>query len=221
MNRRLRSQPTLRGSARSGGGAPSGYQVLAGWLARVARFDFTVFDEVRQERTATASAVLVVIGASLFAGIGSWLWALQQDFPGLDAPGVFVKSVIGGTVVQAGVFFVWVYLTHLVLVRAFGAQVLFQELVRVMGLAFAPVMLSVLVAIAPLAIPFGVLSLSMAFLFAHIAVQQTSGVTTREAAIANLAGFATFLVFMGAFANVAEAGYFGGLAPGILFFSLN
>ena len=106
-------------------------------------------------------------------------------------------------------------------IRAFGAQVLFQELVRVMGLAFAPVMLSVFVAIAPLAIPFGVLSLSMAFLFAHVAVQQTSGVTSREAAIANLAGFATFLVFMGAFANIAEAGFFGGLAPGILFFSLN
>jgi hypothetical protein len=200
---------------------PSGYQVLAGWLGRVFRFDFTVFDEVKQERTATASAVLVVLAASLLAGIGSWLWAVQHDFPGLDTADVFIKSVIGGTVVQTGVFFGWVYLTHLLLARAFGAQVLFQELIRVMGLAFAPVALSLLVAVAPLAVPFGVLSLSLTFLFSYIAVQQASGVTPREAAIANLGGFAAFLIFMGAFANVAEAGVFGGLAPGILFFSLD
>jgi hypothetical protein len=129
--------------------------------------------------------------------------------------------VIGGTVVQTAVFFGWVYLTHLLLVRAFGAQVLFQELIRVLGLAFAPVALSILVAIAPLAVPFGVLSLSLTFLFSYVAVQQTAGVTPREAAIANLGGFAAFLVFMGAFANVAEVADVGGLAPGILFFALD
>jgi hypothetical protein len=190
-------------------------------VARVLRFDFSVFDEVRTERTATASAVLVVVISSLLAGIGSWLWAIQHDFAGLDTAEVFLKTVIGGTVVQTCVFFAWVYLTHLLLVRAFGAQVLFQELIRVMGLAFVPVAFSLLVAIAPLAIPFGVLSLATAFLFSYIAVEKTAGVTTREAVIANLGGFAAFLVFMGAFANVAEAGVFGGLAPGILFFSLD
>jgi len=195
--------------------------VLAGWLARVARFDFTVFDEVKEERTATASAVLVVLVSSLFAGLGTLFWSMQHDFPGLDTADVIVKAVIGGTIVQTGVFLAWVYLTHLLLVRAFGAEVLFQELLRVMGLAFAPVALSIFVAIAPLAVPFGVLSLSTAFLFSHIAVERISGVTTREASIANLGGFAAFLVFMGAFANVAEAGVFGGLAPGILFFSLD
>jgi hypothetical protein len=39
--------------------------------------------------------------------------------------------------------------------------------------------------------------------------------------LANLAGFAIFLIFMGAAANIAKAGAFGGLAPGILFFSLH
>jgi len=39
--------------------------------------------------------------------------------------------------------------------------------------------------------------------------------------VANLAGFAAFLIVMGGFANIAEVGTFGGLAPGILFFSLD
>jgi hypothetical protein len=196
--------------------------VLAGWLGRVARLDYSVFEEVKTERTATASAVLVVFGASLIAGIGSWIWSFQHDsYAGLGVGEVFIKTVLGGTVVQTAVFFAWVYLTHLVLTRMFGAQVLFQELVRTMGLAFAPVALSLFVAVAPLAVPFGVLSLGLTFLVTNVAVEQTAGVTEREATFANLGGFGAFLVFMGAFANVAEAGVFGGLAPGLLFFSLD
>ncbi len=214
---------SVRGSGRGGGArGATGYQVLAGWLGRVARLDFSVFDEVKTERTATASAILVVLGASLMAGIGSWVWSFQHDsYSGLGAGEVFIKAVLGGTIIQTGVFFVWVYLTHLVLTRMFAAQVYFQELVRTMGLAFAPVALSLFVGVAPLAVPFGVLSLGLAFLVTNVAVEQTAGVTEREATFANLGGFTAFLVFMGAFANVAEAGVFGGLAPGLLFFSLD
>jgi hypothetical protein len=65
------------------------------------------------------------------------------------------------------------------------------------------------------------LSLGVTFLFSNIAVEQASGLDTREATIANAGGFAAFLIFMGVAANVYEAGTFGGLAPGLLFFSLD
>ena len=58
-------------------------------------------------------------------------------------------------------------------------------------------------------------------LLTNIAVEQASGLNTRESMLANLAGFATFLIFMGAAANIAKAGAFGCLSPGILFFSLH
>lgn len=211
MNKRVRAQ--------SGGGS---FAILAGWIGRVARLDFSVFDEVRGERTATASAVIVVLGASMMAGLGSWIWGAQhEDLAGIDLPELFLKTVIAGGLIQTGVWFAWVYVTYMVLARAFGAPVLFGELIRVMGLAFAPVALSVFVGIAPLAVPFGVFSLSMAAIYTHIAIEQTAEVTPREAVLANLAGIGTFLIFMGAFANVAEVGGIGGLAPGILFFSLD
>ena len=214
MNRRIRERPST---------APSvGYQTLIGWLGRVARLDFTVFDEVKGERTATASAVLIVLTASITAGIGSWLWALQHDnFEGLDTAEVFVKTIIGGGLVQTAVWFLWVFFAQLVIARMFGAQVLFSELMRTMGLAFAPMYLSIFVGIAPLAVPFGVFSLALTFLMSNIAIEQASGVTTREATFANLAGFGIFLAFMGAASNFMEAGVFGGVAPGILFFSLD
>jgi hypothetical protein len=202
--------------------AGGGYATLVGWLVRLARLDFSVFEDVRAERTATASAIIVVLCAGLIAGLGSWGWALQyQKYAGLDAAPVFLKTVLAGSIIQLVIWFAWVYIVYLVTARGFGASVGFQELVRTMGIAFAPVALGVLVAIAPLAVPFGVLSLAITFLLTNIAVEQTSGLDTRESMLANLAGFVVFLIFMGAAANIAKAGAFGGLAPGILFFSLH
>jgi hypothetical protein len=192
-------------------------------MGRLARLDFTVFDDAREERAATAGAVAIVLGSSLMAGIGSWLWAVQHDeFQGLDTAEVFLKTVLAGGLIQTAVWFIaWVYMSRWVLARLAIVQPDITDMTRTMGLAFAPVALSLFVAVSPLAIPFGVFSLSLAFLFSNIALEQTAGVSTREATIANLGGFAAFLVFMGAFANVAEAGSFGGLAPGLLFFSLD
>lgn len=201
--------------------APRGYSALTAWLARLARLDFTVFEDIRREQTATAGAVMIVLGASVLAGVGSWIWAVQEDFPGLGTGSVFVKTLVLGSIVQVAVWFIWVYLAYVISARGFGASVTFQELIRTMGLAFSPVALSIFVAIAPLAVPFGVISLGITFLFTNIAIEQSSGLDTRESTIANLGGFAVFLIFMGVAANIYEAGTFGGLAPGLLFFSLD
>jgi uncharacterized membrane protein YidH (DUF202 family) len=214
MQRRTKPQPSRHASG--------GYAMLGGWVVRLFKLDFSVFDDVRNERTATAGAVLIVLGAGIIAGLGSWGWALQHDkYDGLDPAPVFLKTVVAGSLIQLVIWFAWVYIVYLMTSRGFGAQVSFQELVRTMGLAFAPVAFSVAVAIAPLAVPFGVFSLAITFLFTNIAIEQASDLNTRESMLANLAGFAVFLIFMGAAANIAKAGAFGGLAPGILFFSLH
>lgn len=195
------------------------WPTIGAWVARVLRADFAVFDEVRAEPSATIGAMAVVLGASLLAGIGSWLWAAQTGF--IDSGKVFLESAIAGSIVQTGVWFLWVYLVYQVLARGYGARVEFAELVRVMGFAFAPVALSILVAVTSLAVPFGVIAFSMAVLFTNIAIQQAVEVDAREATLANLTGFAAFIIAMGVLANVWEVGKIGGLAPGILFFALD
>ncbi len=197
------------------------FQTATSWVWRIFRLDFSVFDEIRSDSTATTAAVLTVLASSLLAGLGSWLWALQHDFPSIDGAEVLVKSTILGGLIQTGLWFLWVYLVDLVLVRGYGARISFTDLVRTMGFAFVPVSLSVLVAIPPLAIPIGVISFGMALLFTNIAIQQVSGSDVREATLANLTGFGAFAVVLGICANLAEVGTFGGLAPGIFFFSLD
>ncbi len=197
-------------------------QTVGSWLARLLRFDFAVFDEIRSEPSATTGALIVVFGASVFAGFGSWLWALQsRDLRGVDTAEVFIKSLLLGSIIQTLVWILWVYLTYLVLARGYGARVDFAELVRTMGFAFAPVALNIFIAIIGFAVHFGVIAYVMAVLFTNAAIQHASDAEAREATLANLAGFAAFAVVMGVFANIAEVGTFGGLAPGLFFFSLD
>ncbi|MCI0818563.1 MAG: YIP1 family protein [Chloroflexi bacterium] len=196
-----------------------------GWLGRIARLDFTVFDELRSDRSATPVAVVIVLAASVLAGIGTLLWALQhENFGGhhnVDVMEVFLKAVIIGSIVQTGVWFAWVYITYMLAARIFGSAVHFGELTRVMGFAFAPVALSLLIAIAPLAVPFGLLAFGITLMLMTAAVERAAEIEPRQAMLSTLGGFAVFLTFMGAFANVMEVATFGGLAPGILFFSLD
>lgn len=189
------------------------------------RFDFSAFDEVRDEPTATAPAVLIVLAGSFIAGFGTVLWAFQHDdFTDVSAGEVFVKAQLFGSMAQTAVWFGWVYLVHLILTRGYGYVVTLSELIRPMGLAFSPIIFSILVGLTVLAVPFGVASFALIFLFTNIAIQQSAGADLREATMANITGFLAFLVFMGMFANVAEVGPgggYGGVAPGILFFSLD
>jgi len=194
-------------------------QSVSGWLGRLVRLDLSVFDEVRSDPSATPGAIVVVFLASVLAGIGSFAWAVQTE--GVDDSEVFVKSLVIGSILQTLAWFIWVYLVFQVLARAYGARTDFYELIRTMGFAFAPVAMSVLVAISAFAVPFGVAALAGATLFSHFAIQSSSSAEPRQVLIANFVGFLSFAVVMGVFANITEVNTVGGLAPGLFFFSLD
>jgi hypothetical protein len=191
---------------------------VGGWLGRIFRLDFSAFGEIRTSPSATTAAIAVVFVASLFAGLGSWLWALDNV---VDDGDTFVRSFVIGSMVQTVVWFVWVYIVYLVLSRGYGARVEFGELTRAMGFAFAPVALSVLVFIGQLAVPVGLISFGITLLFTNAAIQQVSDAEADEATVANVAGFGIFAIVMGGCANIYEVDGIGGIAPGIFFFALD
>jgi len=191
---------------------------VGSWLGRIFRLDFTVFSEIRASPSATTAAIAVVFVASLFAGLGSWLWALDSFVDDSDA---FIRSFLLGSLVQTIVWFSWVYIVYLVLTWGYGARQEFGELTRAMGFAFAPVALSVLVFIGGLAVPVGLVSWAITILFTNAAIHQVSDAEVDEATVANVAGFGIFAIIMGGCANIYEVDSIGGLAPGIFFFSLD
>jgi hypothetical protein len=155
-------------------------QASLAWVIRLLRLDFSAFDEIRGDPNTTTSAILVVYIASLLAGIGSWLWAVQsRDFEGLDRTDIFVKSLVIGSFAQTIFWFAWVYIVYQVIVRAYGSAVHFLDLIRTMGYAFAPVAISIFIAIGGFAVPFGLLAFGIALLLTSAAIQSAAEIARR------------------------------------------
>ncbi len=192
---------------------------ISGWVARLLRLDLSVFDEIRSDPSATPGAIIVVAAASVMAGIGSWLWAVQTR--GVDGSEVFYKSLVVGSILQTLAWFVWVYFVFQILARGYGARTDIFELIRTMGFAFAPVGLGLLIAISGFTVPFGVISLAGAVLLTHFAIQSSSSAEPQQALVANFVGFLFFAVVMGVLANIAETDSVGGLSPGLFYFDLD
>jgi hypothetical protein len=196
------------------------FQNLGNWLLRLARLDLTVFDDVKDEVAATVPAITVVVVATLLAGLGSWLWWFNEvDYKNGE---VFLKSLILGGIFQVGLWYLWVYIAAMVLSRGFGSATDMNQMARTMGLAFAPMAISLLVVVSILAVPFGVVAVGLTLVLSNVAISATTTADARQVTIANAMGFLVFAVVLGILSNVSEVGGLGGgLAPGIFFFNLS
>ncbi len=189
------------------------------WLQRLARLDLDVFRDVAADASATLPMLAIVAAASFLCGLGSWLWWVFQSREAVGE--VFVKTLLLGGLLQVPVWLLWVYVTYQVLTLAFAVRAEFYGLVRAMGLAFTPLALTVLMAVAQLAVPLAVIPLAATVLLSLVAVEAASDAEPRQALLATLAGFAAFALVMGILANIAEVEGIGGAAPGLFFFALD
>jgi len=196
----------------------AGFQNLGSWLGRLIRLDLTVFDDVRDDASATGPAIAVVVVASFLAGLGTWLWAVVEDVA--DKGEVFVKATILGSIFQILLWVLWVWIAGMLLSRVFGVGADMNRLVRTMGLAFAPMAISLLVLLSVLSIPFAAIAIGATFLLTNAAIASATDAPADRVALSNLIGFAAFALILGILSNVAEWRELGGLAPGIFFFNL-
>jgi hypothetical protein len=208
----------------------AGFQNLPNWLGRLIRLDLTVFDDVKDEAAATMPALAVVAVASLLAGLGSWLWWIFEidipSIPGIETPGeknfeAFWKTFILGGIFMMALWVLWVYISAMILSRVYRAGADMNQMIRTMGLAFAPMAISLLVVISVLAVPFGVIAVGATLLLTNAAIQATTDAEPQQVILSNLAGFLVFAVVLGILANIAQIYDTGGLAPGIFFFELS
>src|SRR3972149_1536684 len=96
------------------------FQNLGNWLLRLARLDLTVFDDIKDEVAATVPAITVVVVATLLAGLGSWLWWFNEV--DLKNGEVLLKTPILGGIFQVGLWYLWVYVSAMILSRGFRAS---------------------------------------------------------------------------------------------------
>jgi hypothetical protein len=195
------------------------FQNLGNWLLRLAKLDLSVFDDVKDDVSATVPTLMVAVVASFLSGLGSWLWWTFEDFP--DAGEVFIKSFLVGSILQVGVWFLWVYVAAMVLSKGLRVPADLNRLLRTMGLAFAPMAIALLMLISFLTVPFGVIAVAATVGLSYVAIQAATDAEPQQVMLANVVGFVIFAVVLGILANLSEVYDIGGLAPGLFFFNLN
>ena len=170
------------------------FEVVVGRLLRLARLDTSVVDEVRMDPTATASSFLVVVAATFVAGLGGWLWWVEKlDF---DGGRVFVQSVILGSLFAIGLWIVWLFVVYVLLTQVFRERADLQQLIRTMGMAAAPLGLSILLLIPGINFGFGLASIALFFGLTTIAIQSVTTAEPAKVLMANAAGFAVWAIVL-------------------------
>jgi len=169
-------------------------EVLTARLLRLIRLDTTVFDEVRMDPTATMTSFIVVVAASFAAGFGGFLWWLVQDFP--DSGKVFFQSFILGSLFSSGLWIVWLFVAYVLLTQVFRERADLQQLVRTMGLAAAPLGLSILMFIPGIDFGIGLASVALLFGLTTVAIQTATTADMGRVLVANTAGFAVWAIVL-------------------------
>jgi hypothetical protein len=187
------------------------FSTLSARLLRLIRLDTTVFDEVKQDPAATLPAVFVVIASTLFAALGGWMWWVVKGFG--DNGKVFFHSVVMGTVFSFALWIVWLLVAWVILTQLFREDADWQQMLRTMGMASAPLALSVVMFIPGIDMGLALASIALFFGLTNIAIQATTPANPARVLVANLAGFAVWAIVLGLL--VTDSNYF---APGIFLF---
>ncbi len=178
-------------------------------IRRLARLDTTVFDEVRDDTSQTAPAILVVVVATLLAALGGWLW-LIIEFDGLDTGKIILKEFILGSIFAILLWGAWILLSGFLLTKHYGRTVDRHALLRTAGFAAAPLALTILMLIPEISLGIGLLALVSWFLLTNYAMQAAvPDAAPKEIALANAAGFGLFAIVLAVLASNL------GWAPGI------
>jgi len=170
------------------------YQALTARLMRLAKLDTSIFDEVRLDTSATIPSVAVAVVATFLAGLGGWLWWIMQDFG--DSGKVMMQSFILGSIFSVALWVVWLLIVYVLLTQVFRAQADIQQLVRTMGMAAAPLALSVLIFIPALDFGIGLTSLALFFGLTTFAIQASTSASAGQVLICNAAGFAIWAIVL-------------------------
>jgi hypothetical protein len=164
------------------------HQTILTWLRRLLYLDTTVFDEIKGNPSSTIPAVIVAAVAILLSGVGGWLWWMVE---GLGGSGdVFLKSTLFGSLLAIAIWGIgWVLIVFLLLTQFFREKVFLEQLLRVMGVAMAPMALGILLFVPGISLAVGIASLALAFGLSCIAVQRVTTADAARVLVANLAGF--------------------------------
>ena len=128
----------------------------------------------------------------------------------------FLKSTIMGSIFAIALWIAWVLIAYVVLTQVFRAQSDPQQLVRTMGMAAAPLALTVLMFIPAISFGIGLASVALFFGLSVMATQAATNASASQVLVASAAGFAVWAIVLAILAGNGGPGTF---APGFMIFA--
>ena len=111
--------------------------VMINRVLRAAQLDKEFFKEAEADTSLNQEALTIVIIVSVLAGIGSFIAALFNQSFGAALLGLFVTAIVG-----VANYYIWAYVTHFIGTNMFQGEADVGELLRVLGYASGPRLLS-------------------------------------------------------------------------------
>jgi hypothetical protein len=191
-------------------------QQVAAWLKRLIYLDTRVFEDVRTNPTATIPSFLIMSLAMFIAGVGGWLWWMLKDF-GSDSD-IFIHSALIGGVLAIVLWGVWLVVIYVLLSQVFRQRIYLEQLLRVMGLATAPMALMGLMFLPVVSFAVGIAALALVFGVTCVAISYVCSANPAQILVANLAGFFVWAVALTVLASGSGTGERNPHAPGIFLY---
>jgi hypothetical protein len=185
-------------------------------VLRLARLDTSVFDEVRDDARELVPSVVVAAVSCILAGIGAFLWwKVVPDTSG-DPDGLFVNTVILGSVFLFAAYYIGAGVAWLVLSQMYRVQSDAATIMRTVGYGAIPLAASVLMFIPVLWPVFSLAPLGLVFVMIIYAVQSATNAESNQTVMASGIGFVALVLVAGVIATIGDfdeapmgAGQFG------------
>ncbi len=189
-------------------------QVILDRLQRfLLKLDTGVFEEMRDDTTATVPALIIVAVSFLLFGLGGWFWWLAEGYS--DGGKIFWQSVLLGSVFAIALWGVWIGIAYVLLVNLFHYTADIQRMVRSCSFATIPLIIGVLLFIPGINIGVGIAVLGLFFLLMDIGIQVSVDAQPGHVIVATFAGFIVFCLVLSLLVTKDN-----GLAPGVFLFRL-
>lgn len=147
----------------------------------VFKLDVNTFEEIEHDSAATMQAVIVVAVVAILAGLGSLFGSMVS---GTNGFGGFIGTLIWTFVGWA----IWAVVTYFVGTTFFGGKATIEEMLRVLGFAYAPQLLSIIPCIGAF------IGMIWSLIAGFIAVRQGLDLDNTKALITIVIGFVVIVI---------------------------
>ena len=164
---------------------------------RAALLDREFFQEAENDIELNQEALLVVIIVSVASGVAAFIASLINRSFGLAVLGLSISTAVG-----IANYYIWAYVTHFIGTNMFKGQAEPGELLRVLGYASAPRVLSLLVFIPCIGPLLGLAGSIWALVAGFVGAQEALDLDTTETLVTVVLGWLAILIISGVVTSI-------------------